>query len=309
MLVNRSITASFDAGLAREVGIPAAILYNQLTWLAGTKMAQDYDEDGWFYYTAQDFEEDTTYTKNVFTRATDKLVEAGYIEKKKMYKKNTSISVNHFRFLKSYKPVSPLEGNQGVTPGGKPIYKKNNKEEKLGFPSGNTDPSPTFSSLSADGDSRPVQKDAGVDVKITTVDSADQILSAADKAEYNEKTGELTVDVKVSPFSGEVKDVKPKKDMVTPKAFALAKELMPIVDPNDNDVVSTARLIKLALNRGTTPEQLRYVARASRSDDWYYNKPCTTVFRKDGIKDLLAKQKKKEDDNPHGLTKEARAWI
>lgn len=308
MAISVPQTASFDANLARELNsLPAALLYNQLLYTSQTDMAQNYDEDGWFYYTAERFEDTTTYNKDTFTRAGNVLVKAGFVEKQKRYIKGQSKSVTHFRFLKSWQPNARQTRNAGVVSNTKPIYKENNKENKFGFLKRNTESPSPFSSLSACGDSRPTN-DAGRVVKITTVDSDDKILSSAEKTGYDEKTGELTVDVKVNPFAGEVREAKPKKDMLTPKAFALAQELMAIVDPRDKDVVSTMRLIKAALNRGTTEEELRLVARLSRSDNWYYNKPATTVFSKEGIKTLLASQKKREGGDPR-LTAEARNWI
>lgn len=262
-MISVSMTASFDANLAREVGIPAAILYNQLLYLSQTDLVKAYDKDGWFYYSSANFEERTTYTKNTYTQAVNALVDAGYIAKKRMYIKNSTISANHFQFLKYYVPNSQQMGIGEITPNGNCIYKENNKENKTGFLDGNPEPSPDPTSSLTEAEKRT----QGVVVKNITFDK--------------------------DPFGGEVKDVKPKKDMLTPKAFALASELMPIIDPSDKDKVMAAKLIKSALAKGYTPEELRYVARASRSDDWYYNKSCSTVLSREGIKTLLAKKKKK----------------
>lgn len=94
-------TASMDANIAKKVGVAAALLYNQLVFMSQTDMVKDYDNDGWFYYTAEDFERSTTFTANTFTAAIKRLVDAGMIEKKRTYIKHTTVSVNHFRILYS----------------------------------------------------------------------------------------------------------------------------------------------------------------------------------------------------------------
>lgn len=96
-------TVTMDAHLAKEVGVPAAMLYNLLAWQAQTPMAQDYDDDGWFYCTAEYFEEKTTFNRNTFTKAIKALEDVGLIECQRMYVKygykNTNKSVNHFRVI------------------------------------------------------------------------------------------------------------------------------------------------------------------------------------------------------------------
>lgn len=106
-------TVTMDANLARQVGVPAAMLYNLLFWTSTSDMAQNYDQDGWFYFTAKQFEDKTTFSINTFTKATNALAEAGLIEKKKAYIKGTSVSVCHFRIL-------PQHCDAQLTPNVKP---------------------------------------------------------------------------------------------------------------------------------------------------------------------------------------------
>ena len=127
MLIPQIVTASFDANLAKIVGIPAAILYNKLSWLSQTDMAKDYDPDGWFYYTMNDFCEATGYTKNVYTKAAQTLVDNGFIEKNKRFVSGTAKPCNHYRMLK-YWELMQNEGNAStpnvttaITPNGKTI--------------------------------------------------------------------------------------------------------------------------------------------------------------------------------------------
>lgn len=91
-------TATFDANLARIIGLAPAILYNLLVWQSQSDVVDNYDPDGWFYFTAKRFEALTTYSANWFTKASDKLVEVGLVEKKRMYRHDTNgVSALHFR--------------------------------------------------------------------------------------------------------------------------------------------------------------------------------------------------------------------
>lgn len=101
-----------------------------------------------------------------------------------------------------------------------------------------------------------------------------------------------------TPFEGTVADVKPKAKagMITPKCFALANELMGIINPREKDVVSVAKNIKSLMVKGYTEEDLRQVARLSRSSSYYADKPCRVVLSAKGVEDLLAKTKGSNDE-------------
>lgn len=130
MLIPQIVTASFDANLAKIVGIPAAILYNKLSWMSQTDMVKDYDPDGWFYYTMNDFCEATGYKKDAYAKAIKQLEEAGFVEKKKKFVHGTSRPCNHFRILKYWEleqkeEIDTLPNRQTVTlPNRKTIISK-----------------------------------------------------------------------------------------------------------------------------------------------------------------------------------------
>lgn len=95
-------TATFDANLARKVGLAAAILYNLLLWQSQSDIVANYDPNGWFYFTAKRFEALTTYSANWFTKASDKLVEIGLVEKKRMFRHDAQgVACLHFRMLQA----------------------------------------------------------------------------------------------------------------------------------------------------------------------------------------------------------------
>lgn len=124
-------TVTMDARLAREVGVTAAMLYNLLAWQAQTPMVKDYDPDGWFYCTAAYFEEKTSLHPNTFTKAINALVDAGLIERKRMFVKygykEANRSVNHFRVIQTIDDFL-LTRNVSVT---HKSCELNNIEEKI----------------------------------------------------------------------------------------------------------------------------------------------------------------------------------
>lgn len=126
-------TVTMDARLAQIVGIPAAMLYNLLVWQSETDMAKDYDENGWFYFTAQRFAKKTTFNQNTFTNSIKKLEEIGLIEKKRAYIKygftNSNRSANHFRIKLSLEEFL-LTRNVSNTHTGCDLYIKEEKNKE-----------------------------------------------------------------------------------------------------------------------------------------------------------------------------------
>lgn len=314
-MISVPMTASFDVGLAREVGMPAAILYNKLLWLSQTDMVRRYNTDGWFYYTAKEFEDATDFTKNTYTAATDRLVKAGYIEKRKRYIDGTSVSVNHFRFLKYYEPNAHEMGKGGSTADGNPYNIVNNKGYKLDFPEPEiplSTPQPT-AGRSAVADA-PADADASFQIpkpysRQEQEADGSNALSENGGSRFAPNAGGVVNFT--TPFDGEVKDVKPKSKVrvSTSKAFGIAKELMGIINPMEKDIASVARNVKSLLAKGYTERDLRLVARLSRSNKYYHDKPSMVVLSAKGVADLLASQKKKDfDDGPEWMTKEARMY-
>lgn len=116
MIIYAPSTATYDADLAELVGVPAAVLYNQLVGEYNTGYYREHDDD-WFFLPAQDFIERTALTEEDFEEAIYQLSKAGYIEHKMMnkkpaWRKNTDGLEHHFRFLNIWEPRKIEVGNK-----------------------------------------------------------------------------------------------------------------------------------------------------------------------------------------------------
>lgn len=88
-------TASFCVENARELGIPAALLLDKIVRLSKTTPRQD----GFCWYTARQFEEETSLKKTCFDNSARKLVEAGIVERKNTYIVGTMVKASHFKLI------------------------------------------------------------------------------------------------------------------------------------------------------------------------------------------------------------------
>lgn len=88
-------TASYCVENARELGIPAALLLDKIVRLSPHTPRKD----GFCWYTAKDFEKETSLGKRAFDNAAHKLEEAGIIERKVTYVIGTMERATHFRLL------------------------------------------------------------------------------------------------------------------------------------------------------------------------------------------------------------------
>lgn len=265
MAISVPQTASFDANLAHEVGLPAAILYNQLLFESQTDTATDYaaETGGWFYYTAKHFEKMTTYNERTYTNAVKKLVEVGFVEKKKCFRIGTTKPLNHFRFLRFYTNTPERDAETPAERRAETII-EDYKETNICVPP------QTGKTATGDG------------------------LSSFGSTQNGCSGGQTVNATSVKPFemAVSVADVKHCPD--TPRSFALAQQLVAIVNPREKDLVTVARNIRGLWKLGYTDLDLKQAAKLSREDDYYYDKPCSYVISKDGVKNLLAKLKKKQ---------------
>lgn len=91
-----SYTASFCVENARELGIPAALLLDKIVKLCKCTTRQD----GFCWYTAKQFEDDTSLKEDSFYAAAKKLEDEGIVERKVTYVVGTMNRATHFRILK-----------------------------------------------------------------------------------------------------------------------------------------------------------------------------------------------------------------
>jgi hypothetical protein len=90
-----NISASYDIGIAKEYGIPSAVLLNKLMYLAKFTTR----EDGFCWRSAKELEEELGLTRRQQDLAIKKLEEAGLIETKNTYIIGTQIKCKHFKLL------------------------------------------------------------------------------------------------------------------------------------------------------------------------------------------------------------------
>lgn len=88
-------TASFCVENARELGIPAALLLDKIVRLSRSTKR----EDGFCWYTAKQFEEETSLKKRAFNNAAHTLEERGIVERKITYIVGTMERASHFRLI------------------------------------------------------------------------------------------------------------------------------------------------------------------------------------------------------------------
>lgn len=119
-----NISASYDVGIAREFGIPSAVILNKLLYLSKNTTR----EDGFCWRTAKELEDELGLTRRQQELAIQKLEEAGIIETKNTYIIGTQIKCKHFKlcgFYESGKSDFYEKGKSEMLQKGKPV--NNNK--------------------------------------------------------------------------------------------------------------------------------------------------------------------------------------
>ena len=91
------ITASFCVDNARALGLPAAILLDKILRLSRYSTR----EDGFCWYTAKQFEAETSLKEDSFLRAAKLLEKAGVVERKVTFIQGTTRKATHFRVVKT----------------------------------------------------------------------------------------------------------------------------------------------------------------------------------------------------------------
>ena len=93
-----NISASYDVGIAREFGIPSAVLLNKLLYLSKNTNR----EDGFCWRTADELEQELGISRKQQELAIKKLEDAGIIETKNTYIIGTQIKCKHFKIIDLY---------------------------------------------------------------------------------------------------------------------------------------------------------------------------------------------------------------
>ena len=271
-------TVTMDANLAKVVGVPAAMLYNLIAWLSDTDLAKEYDKDGWVYMTAAYFMDHTSFNADTFTRAAKKLEDEGLVERCRMYKKGTSISLTHFR-LKPQNNDSQIVFDADPTRVKHELYnKKINKEDKSRNRENHdfSDAQPSASGASQTASARPAP----------TEDSL---------------------------FGGEVREVSVRKlpnerAQKNRQAFAVLKEIREARGLKGNGGLIEKQRVAALLADGWTKEQLIDILDWCDRDEFYTDKPLATRLCHDAIEKYQAAKNNKIKMAEEGTNFEPLTW-
>ena len=241
MKLNYTPSASFDPENARELGIPAALLLDKILRLQRVTPRSD----GFCWYTAKQFEEETSLRESAFTNASKKLEELGIVQKKITYIVGTMIKASHFRVL------IPCETRD---------------QETLRNP-----------------------------LSVNTINNTINMPSA--DASGTSSKDEDESGLSSLPFDDNVIDVKPKqKERQTANAKAaiiLRKFGEEIGIPTGGNRNKEVHRIKQLIDDGYTEEEILWVAKWSKSDEFYKDSAIMSRLSVDAFdRAKLAKDKK-----------------
>ena len=90
-----NVSASYDVGIAKELGLASAILLNKIMYLSKYTSR----EDGYCWRTAKELEDELGLSQYQQKLAIQKLEEAGIIETKNTYIIGTQVKCKHFRII------------------------------------------------------------------------------------------------------------------------------------------------------------------------------------------------------------------
>lgn len=251
-------TASFCVENARELGIPAALLLDKIVRCSKTTPRKD----GFCWYTAKQFEEETSLKKDTFTRAAQKLEEAGIIERKVTYIIGTMERATHFKLLpqscfdKSEMRFEPPSSESGFEPPSVNTIKYNKGETEI-----------------AKAISSPPQPAAGSSMK--------EVQSSF-------------------PFDDPVKDVAPTSlrpdkfkgdaDRARRREFAIVGELRKHFGFTKGSANEAERkLVHQRLEDGWSKEEMaKVVTWLKENKEWYKDKPLQTCLAKPAFDEYQA---------------------
>lgn len=251
MNINYTASASFDPENARQLGIPAALLLDKIIRLSKVTPR----DDGFCWYTAKQFEDETSLSKRTFANATKTLVDKGVIEKKVTYIIGTTIPATHFKIIGNCKKVTSEVASlsyKEVAPNATSVNTINyNKHKKS--PNG---------------------------------DFSESINNGNNSSPFDDKTDDESVSLKPQ-----------NKNKENAAAAILAGEmvdLMPGHDKRETKYNGVIANIKKLLARGYSRDEMLYLAKWATTDDFYKDKPLSSIISADAIqKAMIAK---KEDD-------------
>lgn len=266
----------FDANLARHIGLAAAILYNLLLWQSQSEVVQNYDPDGWFYFTAKRFEQLTTYSANWFTKASDKLVKCGLVEKKRMFRHDANgVACLHFRVLitdwKMAFDETQLTQNVMGTHTKCDFNNIENKKENIS----------------------PKSHKCVTDFGDSTKPSACEASSPSAPRPTSSDKDSLPFDVSERVVSVRPSKVEASKGQAKRRAFAVLGDIYKRFNLKGKPGVVEGKRVQAALEEGWTPDDLMKAVEWAREDDFYGDKVLIAQLSEAALKQYEAAQNAK----------------
>ena len=246
-------TASFCVENARELGIPAALLLDKIVRLSKATTR----EDGYCWYTARQFEEETSLKKDAFDRAAKKLETEGIIARKVTYIVGTMTKATHFKL--------------------KPLKSQNQKTES-----------------GSDPQSRNPLKTTFCEYNKNTINSADFGFSGFDAPQAS--PAPLASSENENPFGAPTKQAESVRPdlMQDPahqkrrQAFAVLSEIYAEFGLRGKPTAREASLVSTALSFGFTKESLKEAMRWCERHEFWHDKPVISWLSESALKQFDA---------------------
>lgn len=259
-----SYTASFCVENARELGIPAALLLDKIVKLCKCTTRTD----GFCWYTAKQFEEDTSLKEDAFLRAAHLLEEKGIVERKVTYIVGTMRRATHFRLKMDDESSNGKCLNHAQTgfhePCSKPV-------------SVNTTNNTTNMRSPANAGSRVIKEEIEQEEN-----EAQQDLAMQESSPFDEETKFVAV----GPASG---------NKANAKAGVILRKFGEIVGiPVTGNRNKEVHRIKQLLNDGKMEEDILWLAEWTKSDEFYKDASLMSRLSADACDRAELEKNKKE---------------
>lgn len=275
-----SLTIAVDANLVRDLGggigaIVAAMLYNIIQYFDENK------NDGWGEITHTYFEQRTTFKRNSFIRAQEKLIKAGLIEKRVVNRENSLVRVTQFRLSKfineqsgvSDRHISVCQTDTPATEVATPIYNyiNNNNLTVLAKP---TIPPAPASQAGRNNVSENLANAAPA-AQRTMGEKEDSVCDHSQSIELEPQKRAAAADPFAEPVEGERVSIRPDKTPDSPEAhkrkrnFYVLSKFYKYFGWRGKPTAVEAKLIGTALENGWKAVEIGEMLEWQEKDQFY----------------------------------------
>lgn len=285
-------TAGYHVENAKKLGVPAAILLDKIIRLSKCTNRKD----GFCWYTAKQFEDETTFAKNTFSRAAKKLEEEGIVERKITYIAGTMTTATHFRLVYGKHFKASSEVTTMVTQIHHQSASRHYKENTKNYTQTRSTSSHEFGSEPSDLTSFGLDDSAHVRVGEPETSSSASPTAQPQTFINEEKAQEdgSSIPLENVPFGEVTKleseranrlSLKPERNDAQKKhraAAALTSELMRMLGVNGVVTGKNLKLVKGAL-ANFTPDEIRELIQWSMGDEFYKDKTLAARLSADAL--------------------------